>query len=104
MEPSRFSTSSLNPVIAGCLSALLPGLGQFYNGQWGKGALFFFGMLVVGGGFVSSGGFDRLDPTLRVREVPEDLAQLLLLALLLLALALWSVFDAVRVARSRAAG
>lgn len=28
-----------NPKLAGCLSGCLPGLGQFYNGESGKGAI-----------------------------------------------------------------
>lgn len=101
MEPSRPSTPNLNPAIAAFLSAFVPGLGQFYNGQWGKGALFFFGALLVAGGLMSSGSLDRLEQSLGAGEVPGDFSQLLSLALLLLGLALWSVIDAVRVARPK---
>lgn len=102
MEPSGPSIRNLSPAIAAILSALVPGLGQFYNGQWGKGALFFFGTVVVGGGLVSSGSLDHLEQSLGANEVPSDLFQILLLVLLLLGLALWSVIDAVRAARTRA--
>ncbi len=104
MEPSRPSTSSRNPVVAAILSALMPGLGQFYNGQWGKGALFFFGALVAGGGLASSGVLSQLEQSLGSGEVPSDLTQALLLVLLLMVLALWSVIDAVRIARAGPGG
>ncbi|MGQ0809658.1 MAG: DUF5683 domain-containing protein, partial [Nitrospiraceae bacterium] len=38
MEPQRPSSPHVNSAVAAFLSALLPGLGQFYNGQWAKGA------------------------------------------------------------------
>ncbi len=60
---------------------------------------FFFGALLVAGGFANSGSLDRLEQSLGVGERPSNLSQLLLLALDLLSLALWSVIDAVRVAR-----
>lgn len=41
-----------SPLIAGVASASMPGAGQFYNGQWGKGALFFAGTLAMTGGSV----------------------------------------------------
>jgi hypothetical protein len=37
-----------SPLVAGVLSAFIPGAGQFYNGQAGKGAV----MLLLGGGAV----------------------------------------------------
>lgn len=36
-----------SPVLAGVLSGLMPGLGQFYCRQWGKGAGFLIGALVA---------------------------------------------------------
>ena len=39
-----------SPELAGCLSCIFPGLGQFYNGQPGKGCLQ-LGMVSVGGAF-----------------------------------------------------
>ena len=36
-----------NPAIAGVLSGVMPGLGQFYCRQWGKGAGFLIGAVVV---------------------------------------------------------
>lgn len=38
------------PSVAGCLSGIIPGLGQFYNGEPAKGCLQ-FGMVSVGGAF-----------------------------------------------------
>jgi hypothetical protein len=87
------------PWIAGVLSGLIPGLGQFYNRQWWKGAGFLLGFMLVDGALGVSMGFVRLlqaDP----REVlPEDLAQLLLRSLAPLAVAIWSLVDAIRDAR-----
>ncbi len=40
-----------DPILAAILSGLIPGLGQIYCGRWGKGALFFFGIVVLGGIF-----------------------------------------------------
>lgn len=34
-----------SPVLAGVISALIPGSGQAYNGQWGKAAWFFAGQV-----------------------------------------------------------
>src|SRR3989442_11854198 len=40
---------SKNPWVAGILSGVLPGLGQFYNRQWLKGVGFLLGTLIVDG-------------------------------------------------------
>jgi len=45
-----------SPALAWALSLLVPGGGQGYNGQWGKGAIF-FGVVAVGMGiYVQNGG------------------------------------------------
>lgn len=43
MDGSR--SAPKNPTLAGVLSGLVPGLGQFYCRQWGKGAGFLIGAL-----------------------------------------------------------
>src|SRR2546428_9779103 len=49
---NAMETKAKNPWVAGILSGVLPGLGQFYNRQLGKGAGFLIGFLVLAGGLV----------------------------------------------------
>jgi mercuric ion transport protein len=81
-----------NPVLALVLSALLPGLGQSYNRQWIKAGAFFVAGAAVGWPLVSS------------TPLPDHLqvsATLLLVAALsLAAVEVWSIVDAYRVARA----
>ena len=88
-----------NPWVAGILSGLIPGLGQFYNRQWWKGAGFLVGFMVVDWMLGVSAGFLRLVQANPSEVLPEDLAQLLLRSLAPLTIAIWSLVDAVRVAR-----
>jgi len=92
-----------SPWVAGILSGLFPGLGQFYNRQWWKGAGFLLGFMAVDWMLDVSAGFLRLVQAIlqgNTSEVlPEDLAQLLLRSLAPLAVAIWSLMDAVLVAR-----
>ncbi len=88
-----------NPWVAGILSGLIPGLGQFYNRQWGKGAGFLVGFIAVDGLLGVSAGFLRLLQANPAEVLPEDLAQLLPRSLAPLAVAIWSLMDAARVAR-----
>ena len=90
-----------NPWMAGILSGLLPGLGQFYNRQWWKGAGFLLGFLAVDGLLGVSAGFLRLLHADPAEVLPEDLAQLFLRSLAPLAVAVWSLVDAVSVTRKR---
>lgn len=78
-------------IVAFILSGIFPGLGQFYNRQPVKGAAF-----VVAGGVLN---------WLLVRAVPSDLlapdalwGNLIAVLCLLLAIWLWSLIDAWRVA------
>ena len=49
-QPITVSTAPRkNPLLAGCLSGFFPGLGQFYNGESGKGAI---QMGMAGAGFL----------------------------------------------------
>ena len=88
-----------NPTIAGVLSGVMPGLGQFYCRQWGKGAGFLVGAIAVDASFgVSSGMLELLQSF--GAPVPSDmLGKLLLGSLLFLAVAIWSIADAVRTAK-----
>jgi hypothetical protein len=89
---------SRSPGLAVLLSAIVPGLGQFYNRQWGKGGGFLVGalslMLVLN---------NLADQALLERAAADaplgSFGPLLTVLLLLLALVTWSVVDAARSAR-----
>lgn len=88
-----------NPILAGVLSAILPGLGQFYCRRWGKGAAFLVGAIAVDGIFGVSSGMLELVQSFG-SPVPSDaMWKFLLGSLLFLAVAIWSILDAVRTAR-----
>ena len=95
MEAQR----ALNPAVAGLLSAVFPGLGQFYNRQWGKGAGFFLGLLVLVVALFSSVDPEQLHQSATSGTPPENIGQLALLALLVLAVVVWSIVDAIRSAK-----
>ncbi len=83
-------------LIAVALSGLFPGLGQLYNRERAKGIL----LLVLGvvTGFAPLGGVDiSVDP----EHAAAGLMNVVLMSLPFLALAVWSVLDAYRVARKR---
>ena len=88
-----------NPMLAGVLSGVMPGLGQFYCRQWGKGAGFLVGMLVVDAG---TGMTHTVLDVLQSGQLPQDLTMFLIGSLVVLAIAAWSVIDAVRTARTLA--
>lgn len=88
------------PALAGFLSALLPGLGQFYNRHWGRGAGFLAGFLLVDAGM----GVTPAMLASLAGAPPANLGRFLLGSLLLLAVAVWSVTDAVRAAKARQSG
>ena len=69
-----------NPGVALVLSAIFPGLGQFYNRQLGKGVAFFVGGLVSS--LVTSALLPSMDALLR-GELPKQIG-LLTVALFLL--------------------
>lgn len=49
-----------SPLLAGGASVLLPGAGQFYNGQWFKGAVFFAGTAAfLGSSVLAAGASDQ---------------------------------------------
>ena len=93
------SGSSSRPAIAAVLSALLPGLGQFYNGQWGKGLGFLIALLTAGGLLHSSVDLPSLQQSVGQGIPPENIGRVFLLLLLLLVIAIWSIVDASRTAK-----
>lgn len=95
MEGSR----SKDPVVAGILSGLVPGLGQFYCRQWMTGAGFLVAALAADLGFGASAGFFELFQNLVAGSPPQNVGAILLRSLPLLAVAIWSVLDAVRTAQ-----
>jgi len=86
--------------MAGLLSAVLPGLGQFYNRQWGKGAGFLVATLVIDASLgVTSETITIFqhaslgDPGSRI-----DIGAFVLRMLPLALIAIWSITDAARAA------
>ncbi|TLY17722.1 MAG: hypothetical protein E6K69_01780 [Nitrospirae bacterium] len=92
---------SPRPALAALLSALLPGLGQFYNRQWGKGIGFLLGFFVLGGALTSSIDLEQVQQAAALGNPVDNIGQLAILMLLLLALAVWSIVDAVRTAKQK---
>jgi len=88
-----------NPILAGVLSAVVPGLGQFYCRQWGKGAGFLVGTLLLFGLLTASVDPAKLEQAAETGVLMENMGQFLLIAVLLLALAIWSILDAIRSAK-----
>ena len=88
-----------NPLVAGLLSGLLPGLGQFYNRQWGKGVGFLLG--VFGPTVVLSSVIDpkALEHAAEAGATPDNLGLIALLLLVIFAVAFWSIVDAARTAK-----
>ena len=92
-------TQPRNPTVAGVLSGVMPGLGQFYCREWAKGAGFLVGAIAVDAAFGVSAEFIRLLPLLKTGVQPENLSRFLIGSLLFLAIAIWSITDAVRTAK-----
>lgn len=88
-----------NPTLAGILSGVMPGLGQFYCRQWARGAGFLFGAIAADSAFgISSGMLDILQSF--GRPVPSDtLGKFLIGSLVFLGVAVWSIIDAVWTAK-----
>ncbi|MBI3812247.1 MAG: hypothetical protein HY283_08600 [Nitrospirae bacterium] len=84
-----------NPRVAAILSAVFPGLGQFYNRHWFKGIGFF-----IGSGMV----FERMSERLSVEALmagdPSGVEKVLGPSLILLGLFVWSMLDAYRSAKT----
>jgi hypothetical protein len=82
------------PIVAVVLSGIFPGLGQFYNGERLKALLFF-----AGGALTAFGPFNPLDVDIDLNDPAAGLRKVLIASLPFLAIALWSVIDAYRVAQ-----
>jgi hypothetical protein len=88
--------SPKKPMVAGFLSAIVPGLGQLYCRAWGKGAAFLLAGLGTDGIFgVSTGMFEWL----RSRVLPQPIWLFSVGSLILSGVAIWSILDATRTAR-----
>lgn len=88
-----------NPWAAGLLSSALPGLGQFYNRQPGKGSGFLLAFLVLTGLLIGGVDLKDLDQALASGAIPDNIGTLLILELLILGLLIWSIADAARTAK-----
>jgi hypothetical protein len=93
------ATHSKNQVLAGVLSGLMPGLGQFYCRQWGKGAGFLIGAVTADAAFGASMGFFQLLQNLMSGSPPQNAGSIFFRSLPLFAIAIWSIVDAVKAAR-----
>lgn len=95
--------SAHSPKLAIFLSAVLPGLGQFYNRQWAKGAGFLVATLVVDAAFgVTSETIAVFQSAfLGVPGTNVNIGGLGLRMLPLAAIAAWSMTDAARTAKRR---
>jgi hypothetical protein len=91
-----------SPKVAALLSAVLPGLGQFYNRQWAKGAGFLVTTLLLDAGLgVTSetlSVFQSVFSGSRGDEV--NVGTFVLRMLPLAAIAMWSMTDAARAAKA----
>jgi len=96
---NAMETKAKNPWVAGILSGVLPGLGQFYNRQLGKGVGFLIGFLVLAGILVLGVDLQAVDKAIASGARPENLWLILAVEVLMLILALWSVADAARTAK-----
>jgi Family of unknown function (DUF5683) len=82
--------------VAAVLSAVLPGLGQFYNRQWGKGAAFLLGVILLDAMLSVSAETLTLLHMTAANGHHVNAGSLLLRMLPVLAVALWSIVDAAR--------
>lgn len=83
-----------SPLVAAILSGFFPGLGQWYNRQGGKAALFAVAGVVTGFGPLSP-----LDVNIDLSNPTPGLHHVLLASLPFMGIALWAVVDAYRCAR-----
>src|SRR5256712_13895627 len=96
---NAMETKAKNPWVAGILSGVLPGLGQFYNRQLGKGVGFLIGFLVLGGVLVFGIDLQMLDKAMSSGTQPENLWLLLAVGVLVLILVICSSTDAAPTAK-----
>lgn len=84
---------------AAMLSALVPGLGQFYNRHWWKGAAFLAAMIVADGAFNVTADTlilmkSAVGMTVEAGTMPPSIASLLVRSIPVMIVVLWSVADA----------
>ncbi len=92
-------SANRSPKVAALLSAALPGLGQFYNRQWAKGAGFVLATLIIDAGLgVTSETMSVLQRAFLGGQV--NVVSFLLRMLPLAAIAMWSITDAARGAKT----
>lgn len=84
-----------SPRLAAVLSAIFPGLGQFYNRQWFKGIGFFIGSGVLSGIVTERFSVDEL-----MAGDTSHVGNVLVSLMVLLGLLVWSMVDAYRSAKS----
>jgi hypothetical protein len=91
-----------SPKVAALLSAALPGLGQFYNRQWAKGASFLLATLIIDAGLgVTSETMSVFHSSfLGGQGGPVNVGTFVLRMLPLVAIAMWSITDAARTAKA----
>ena len=87
------------PKVAGLLSALFPGVGQFYTGHWIKGTACGLGTLVLDASLGLTQEIVRRLRDLRLGMSHPHPEYLLMKMVPLLVLAPWSVKDAVQAAK-----
>ena len=92
------SKPALKMALAAFLSAVFPGLGQFHNGQVLKGLGFLIAALALLALLLRVTDLNALQQSALSGVPPENIGQLFLMSVLLLALVLWSIVDAGRVA------
>ena len=94
-EGTPASPKRRRPLVAAVLSGIFPGLGQLYNRQPLKALLF-----LAGGVVTSFGPWSPLDVDIDLSDPAPGMQKVLLASLPFLVIALWSVIDAYRAARS----
>jgi len=89
-----------SPAGSGIASFFIPGLGQMINGQVGKGALMLGGDILLGvGAIVAAVTMQTKGPDGKVSTSPAGIAVSLSCCTGMLALDIWSICDAVKVAK-----
>ena len=83
------------PMVAAFLSAIFPGLGQFYNRHWLKGIGFF-----IGSGMLFEMISERLSIEALMAGDLSGVGNVFVPLLILLGLIVWSIVDAYRSAKT----
>src|SRR2546425_13375154 len=97
---NAMETKAKNPWGAGILSGVLPGLGQFYNRQLGKGVGFLIGFLVLAGVLVFCVDLQALEKAVASGARAEELWLIPAVEMVLLILVDWGINGARRAAQT----